>query len=242
MIRPNAAAPKSAVRPAGQPTTLPNAKYSPAAKLWAGVRGRSAVRGTFRAIKAPLLRGADALSEGALQFLFCQALVWRTPHAESLESGLCKCGFPLCDDHFLGCVASGSSMVHDVVVAGVMSLIHTFGYTHVTSLLTKEPTGTEAGYDEDDRHGPDLRLDGMRGRAHAMVVDITGVSPVATKGWVAFLLGHVATYPDPHRTGMNPVEKAAHRKRTSADAAKAAEVECDYLPAVFLRTGGSHLD
>jgi hypothetical protein len=42
------------------------------------------VRGAFRAIKCPLIHGPSAVTDEALQFLFCQALVWRTPLIKTL--------------------------------------------------------------------------------------------------------------------------------------------------------------
>jgi hypothetical protein len=225
---------------AGRPTSLENQKYHPTAKLWAGIRARSMVLHPFRALKAPLLEGDAEVSDEAMQFMLCQVFVWRTPLVAKLDYVRCACGYDITDDHFLGCVATGSSHVHDLVVAAVVALVHTFGSTHAVSLISSEPTGCEAGYTEEDRKGPDIRLDGLKGRAVAQVVDVTGVNPVATKGWTAFLGGHSKVFPDKSRTGLHPLERAAHRKRMSADAKAAEAARCEYLPAVFLRTGGLH--
>jgi hypothetical protein len=126
------------------------------------------------------------------------------------------------------------------VVAGVLSLIKTYGSIQAVAFVDHEPKGAAAGHSEHERKGPDLRLDGMHGRAAAQVVDVTGVSPVATKTWADFLGGHAGAFPDSQRTGRNPLERAAHIKRMSADAKAAAAVKCNYVPAVFLRTGGLH--
>jgi hypothetical protein len=73
-----------------------------------------------------------------------------------------------------------------------------------------------------------------------MVVDVTGVNPVATSGWTDFLYGYASAYVDAHRKGLNPLARAAQRKDTNEDAIAARQQGITYSPAVFLRTGGLH--
>jgi hypothetical protein len=158
----------------GRPTSLLNLKYHLTAKIWAGIPARSMIRGAFRALKAPLLTDVDAVSDKAVQFLLCQVFVWKTPAFAHLEAGRCKCGFAITDDHFLGCTATGSSGVHDRVVDGVCGFIHTFGCTRAVSLIVREPRGADACHVEDAGRGPDIHLEGLRGRTGVQVVDVRG--------------------------------------------------------------------
>jgi hypothetical protein len=231
-----------------QYTTRGGAKQ-PGARLWAGIRSRMMVENPMRFILSPFV--ANSITNAQVQLWLCHFYVIATPNVGGFIGNMCACGRLIADGlHFLGCTGSGNSATHDAAVNSLVDSFSKFGEPGAASRIIHEPRGEDAGYNQGDSKGFDIKVM-MLGRVLAL--DLTGRSASHPSQWPQFLKGKVykntmklkAVEEDPEVDGqgkMNVINAAKRTKQQSKDAQVSEDRGWEYHGLVFLRQGGWHRD